>query len=58
MNEQKRLDRPELREKIDSIFDTYDADSPISRGRVISEILALIPDEEDLIEAKREGEEK
>lgn len=38
----KPLATPEMRKKIDEIFDTYDADSPISRGRVISEILALI----------------
>lgn len=42
-------------EKIDAIFDTYDSDSPISRGRVIREILALMPDVE---EAKREERER
>ena len=49
------LARPELREKIDEIFDTYDSNSPISRGRVIGEILALIPDEEIIRKDEREG---
>lgn len=67
MSEQKRLDRPELREKIDGIISDFGAEVhvqssdnyPRLREEATAEILALFPDIEEVLRQRdRQWEEE